>query len=77
MKYDETEINSTNVENDQITKSPARLVELLTFSIKIQGNVLGCIKGTFFSCSEIQLKFDLFLFSRSRKWFRALSYLKK
>jgi len=42
MKYDETEINSTDVENDQIRKSPARLVELLTFSIKIQGNVLGC-----------------------------------
>lgn len=35
-------INSTDVENDQIRKSPARLVELLTFSIKFQGNVLGC-----------------------------------
>ena len=42
MKYDEIEINSIDLQNDQIAKSPARLVELLTFSIKMQGNVLGC-----------------------------------
>lgn len=45
MKYNEMEIDSIDVENDQITKSPTRLVDLVTYSTKMQNEMAQDVRN--------------------------------